>query len=84
MKLNIELNEDEEMLLSEAFESAIAEAYFTEIDDEFKNEYYENVQALINKLGLSVKVDAVIDELIELNSMEDDDLEDEVEIEDDE
>lgn len=81
MKINVELNEDEELLITEAFESAIAEAYFTEIDDDFKDEYYDNVQALIDKLGLKVKVEEVIDELIELNNMDDDDLDNEVDIE---
>ena len=84
MKLDVELNEDEEVLISEAFESAIAEAFFTEIDDEFKNEYYANVQALINKLGLKVKVDDVIEELIELNNMDDEELENEVDVDEDE
>ena len=68
MKIDVEIDDEEETMISEAFESAVAEIYFAvEIDEELKTDYYGKVQKLINKLGLSVNVDEVIDELIELN-----------------
>jgi hypothetical protein len=80
MKINLELDQDEQILLTEAFESAIAECYFTEIEEEVKNNYYESVQSLIKKFGLDIKVEKVIAELIELNTNVDDDFDEEFEI----
>ena len=86
MKIIVELDEEEEVMLREAFESAIAECYFTEIDEEIKTDYYSSVQQLIKKLSLNLNVDDVIDELIELNSKINDveDIDDIIDIDDDE
>ena len=80
MKINLELNEEEELILSEAFESAIAECFFTEIDEETKNDYFEKLQKLIRKFSLDVQVDSVIDELVELNTPSDEDFDNEIDI----
>ncbi len=87
MKIDIEIDDDEIIILSEAFESAIAERLFFESDDdtdEDKIDYFQRVQKLINKLGLSVKVDEVIEELEELNEMTDEFFDDEIDIDEDE
>lgn len=87
MKIDIELDDDEIIILSEAFESAIAERLFFESDDdtdEDKIDYFQRVQKLINKLGLSIKVDNVIEELEELNEMTDDFFDDEIDIDEEE
>lgn len=76
----MELSEQEVLLLTDAFEAGIAETFFAEIEEEEKNFYYENVQKLINRFGLDVKVDEVIDELIELNNNPDEDFDDEIDI----
>ena len=82
MKIDMELSEQEVLLLTEAFESGIAEAFFAEIEEEEKNNYYENIQKLINRFGLDVKVDEIIDELIELNENPDEEFDDEIDIDD--
>ncbi len=84
MKINMELDTEEELLLKDAFESGIAECFFAEIEDEVKNHYYENVQKLINRFGLDIKVDDVINELVELNNMPDDEFDEEFEINEEE
>ena len=83
MKINIELNEEEETLVSEAFESAIAECLFSEYEEEFKDYYFERVQTLINKFGLKVNVDKVIDELIDLNKTDHEDFDENIDLDED-
>ena len=87
MKINVELDDEEVEMLTDAFGSAIAEVYFInfdeDLDEEEKNEYFIRVQKLIDKIGLSLKVDDVIDELIELNESNDDEVDDEIEIDED-
>lgn len=83
MKINVELDENEILILSEAFESAIAERVFYDIeeeDEDDKVEYFKRVQDLVNKLGLEVSVEAVIEELEELNNMPDEFFNDEVNV----
>jgi len=83
MKINAELDEDEVIMISEAFESAIAERLFFESEDDTEDdkiEYFSRLQKLITKLGLDVKVDDVIEELEELNELDDDFLDDEVDL----
>ena len=70
MKINVELDEDEEILLEEAFESAIVEVLFadeSEISEEERTEYFLRLQELITKLGFEISVQEIVEELIELN-----------------